>query len=462
MTRTPTAAHEPLDPSTPAPGVATEVDPGSSGSSGIVTKVAPEPAVVPAPPRRPAPPAPAHHGLSPKRHVQLIVVLGSLIALGPLTIDMYLPAFPELTRDLDASASAVQLTLTGMLAGLAVGQLVIGPLSDAFGRRRPLLVGLVAHALASALCAIAPSVEMLAAVRVLQGFAGAAIGVVAMATVRDLFSGVAMARTMSRLMLVIGLAPIVAPSIGGFILEVTDWRGIFVVLGAAALLLIGVALLGLRETLPPERRRSPRLGATLRTYGSLLRDRTFMALVLMGGLMFASIFAYVSGASFVLQDGFGLSERAFGLAFGVNALGLTILSQLNPVLIRRFHQVDVLTGALAVSLLGALALVVTGVTGSGGLAGVLLPMFVVLGAAGLAMPNTPSLALTRHGEAAGTASALLGFVQFGIGAAVAPLVGLTGSETSTPMGLVMVGVIGLALVLMVIVVRRDPSVRAPS
>lgn len=398
------------------------------------------------------------HGLTRGRHVQLIVVLGTLIALGPLTIDMYLPAFPQLTEDLAASPSSVQLTLTGMLAGLAVGQLVIGPLSDALGRRRPLLAGLVVHALASVLCAIAPSVTVLATVRVLQGFAGAAISVVALATVRDLFSGVAVARTLSRLMLVIGLAPIVAPSLGGAILEITSWRGIFVVLAVAAVLMVGVALVGLRETLPPQRRRSARLGPTVRTYRSLLADRTFVALVLMGGLMFASIFAYVSGASFVLQEGFGLSEQAFGLVFGANALALTASSQLNPALIRRFGQVGVLTGASLVSVVAAAALIVAGVTGAGGLPGVLLPLTVLLGAAGLAIPNTPSLALNRHGEAAGTASAMLGSVQFGVGAVVAPLVGLSGSTTAVPMGSVMLGVTGLAAVLLFAVVRRDPSV----
>ena len=411
----------------------------------------------------PAPPATSpvarQDTLTRGRHVQLIIVLGSLIALGPLTIDMYLPAFPELARDLDASAASVQLTLTGMLGGLAVGQLVIGPLSDAFGRRRPLITGLVVHATASVLCAVAPNIHVLSALRVLQGFAGAAISVVALATVRDLFSGLAVARTMSRLMLVIGMAPIVAPSIGGFILGVTDWRGIFVVLAAAAVVLILVAFLGLRETLPVERRRSARVGATLRTYGSLVKDRTFIALVLMGGLMFASIFAYVSGASFVLQEGFGLDERTFGLVFGANALALTVVSQVNPLLLRRFAQVDVLTAAILVSATASAALIVTGVTGLGGLAGALLPLMVVLGAAGLAMPNTPSLALNRHGEAAGTASAMLGFVQFGVGAVIAPLVGAFGSTTAVPMGTVMLAVTGLAGVLMFTVVRRDPSVR---
>lgn len=397
--------------------------------------------------------------LTRRRHVQLIIVLGSLIALGPLTIDMYLPAFPQLAEELNASDAAVQLTLTGMLGGLAFGQLVIGPLSDAFGRRRPLLAGLVVHALASLLCAVAPTIFVLSVVRVLQGFAGAAISVVALATVRDLFSGVAVARTMSRLMLVIGLAPIVAPSIGGFILQVTDWRGIFVVLAVAAVVLVGVALVGLRETLPVERRRSARPGATLRTYRSLLADRTFLALVLVAGLMFASLFVYVAGASFVLQDGFGLDARTFGIVFGANSAALTVASQVNPTLIRRFGPVNVLTGAILVSVTASLALLVAGLTG-GGLFTVLVPLMVVLAAAGFAMPNTPALALNRHGEAAGTAAALLGCVQFGVGALVAPLVGVLGGSTAAPMGVVMLVVTSLAAVLMFAVVRRDPTVHA--
>ncbi len=396
--------------------------------------------------------------LTRRRHVQLIIVLGSLIALGPLSIDMYLPAFPELAAELGASESAVQLTLTGMLGGLAFGQLVIGPLSDAFGRRRPLLIGLVAHAFASLACALAPSIAVLGVVRVVQGFAGAAISVVALATVRDLFSGSAVARTMSRLMLVIGLAPILAPSVGGLILQVTTWRGIFVVLAVAAVVLVGVAFFGLRETLPPERRRSARIGATLATYRSLLQDRTFVALVLIAGLMFSSLFVYVAGASFVLQDGYGLDAQTFGLVFGANSLTLTVFSQLNPALIRRFGPANVLTFAIGLSIVSAALIVAAGATGFGGLPGVLLPLGVVLGAAGLAMPNTPALALSRHGEAAGTASAMLGFTQFGVGAAVAPLVGLFGGSSAVPMGVVMLAVTVLAAVLMFGVVRRDPSI----
>jgi len=396
--------------------------------------------------------------LTRRRHAQLIIVLGSLIALGPLTIDMYLPAFPQLADDLNASTSAVQLTLTGMLGGLAVGQLVIGPLSDAFGRRRPLLLGLTAHLFASLVCAIAPSIAVLSVVRVVQGFSGAAISVVALATVRDLFSGSGMARTMSPFDAGHRVGTYPRASLGGLILQVTDWRGIFVVLSAAALVLVGVAFLGLEESLPPERRRSPRVGATLRTYRSLLADRTFVALVLIAGLMFSSLFVYVAGASFVLQNGYGLDERSFGLVFGANSLALTVFSQLNPTLIRRFGPVNVLTLAIGLSIVAAAAVVLAGATGLGGLVGILVPLMLVLGAAGLAMPNTPALALTRHGEAAGTASAMLGFSQFGIGAAVAPLVGLFGGTSAVPMGAMMLLVTILAAALMLGVVRRDPTV----
>ena len=394
-----------------------------------------------------------------RRYLQLVLVLGALIALGPLTIDMYLPAFPELSAELGASDSATQLTLTGMLAGLAFGQLLIGPLSDAVGRKRPLLAGLATHAVASVLAALAPTIYVLAGVRVLQGFAGAAISVVAMATVRDLFSGYAVARLMSRLMLVIGLAPILAPSLGGVILEWTTWRGIFAVLAATALLLVVVAVLGLRESLPVERRRPLNLRSTLRTYRSLLADGSFVALVLIGGLMMSAMFAYVAGSSFVLQDGYGLDELSFGLVFGLNAVGLTVFSQLNPVLIRRWGVVNVLSAAMLVGLSAAALLVVAGLTGAGGLLGVLLPLGVVVASVGLSLPNTPALALSRHGEAAGTAAALLGAVQFGIGALVAPLVGMFGSTNAAPMGAIMVAVTALAAVLMFGVVRRDPSVR---
>ncbi|GAB2883686.1 multidrug effflux MFS transporter [Nocardioides pacificus] len=396
----------------------------------------------------------ARPDLTGRHYVRLVLSLGCLIALGPLTIDMYLPAFPQIARDLDASQSQVQLTVTGILIGLGLGQLLVGPLSDALGRRRPLLVGLCVHAVASIGCLLAPTVETLAGVRVLQGLAGAAVSVTVMAMVRDQLSGKAMASLMARLMLVMGLAPMLAPSLGGLVLEWSGWRTIFLVLAVAALVLAGLAGVGLRETLPPPRRRPARLGAVLTAYGRLVRDPYFMALAVTGGSMMATIFAYVSGGSFVLQEGFGLSERTFAIVFGINALGLVLGSQANPLLLRRFSLVQVLTGGVAMTFCAALTLVVLAALDVGGLVGVLAPLFVVLSTAGVSMANTPALALDRQGAAAGTAAAVLGCLQFAVGAAVAPLVGAFDTVSAVPMAAVMAGVSGLALLLVTTVVRR--------
>lgn len=387
-------------------------------------------------------------------YVRFVLVLGALIALGPMTIDMYLPAFPRISDELAANESQVQLTLTGMLLGLAVGQLVIGPLSDMFGRRRPLMVGLTAHGLVSLACAVAPSIEVLAGLRLVQGFSGAAVSVTAMAMVRDRFEGVAMARLMARLMLVIGLAPIIAPSLGGLVLELAGWRTIFHVLTLAALSLLVLASVALTETLPPERRRPARLRSSMSSYAALVRDRRFLALGVVGGAMMSTLFSYVAGASFILQDGFGVSERSFALLFGLNAAAFVVGSQVNPLLLRRFPLLDVLTGGVLLTVAAALTLTGLAVGGVGGIAGVMVPLSVVLFSAGITMPNTPALALQEHGRVAGSAAAVLGFLQFGIGAGLAPVVGAFGTNSAVPMGGVMVGASLVATALLFLVVRR--------
>ncbi|GLY26138.1 multidrug effflux MFS transporter [Micromonospora sp. NBRC 101691] len=399
------------------------------------------------------PPAPTPGELmSPGQRLRLVLVLGSLIAIGPLTIDMYLPALPAIVDDLSTTSAAVQLTLTGTLAGLALGQLVIGPLSDALGRRTPLLAGTALHVLASLLCVIAPSVEVLGALRVLQGLGTAATAVVAMAVVRDLFSGAAFATLFSRLMLVMGVAPILAPTLGSEVLRWTSWRGIFVVLAIFGVALLAVAAFGLRETLPVALRRSGRMVDTVRTYGTLLRDRVFVGLVLVAGLAMAALFAYVSGSSFVLQDQYGLDEQEFGLAFGAGAVGLILATQLNVRLLRRYTPQRILLFSLVAGTVAALGMLVFAATGLGGLPALLATLWVVLAAAGLAMPNAPALALSRHGEAAGTASALLGAVQFGVGAVAAPLVGVLGTG-AVAMALVVTGGMACAIVVLLVVVR---------
>ncbi|MGK5110865.1 MULTISPECIES: multidrug effflux MFS transporter [unclassified Geodermatophilus] len=390
--------------------------------------------------------------LDGRRRALFTLVLGAFVAIGPLTIDMYLPALPTITADLGATSATIQLTLTGTLVGLALGQLVLGPLSDALGRRRPLLAGTALYVLASLLVLVAPNVGVLGALRVLQGMGSAAGAVIAMAVVRDLLTGRAAATMISRLFLVLGAAPVLAPTIGGEVLRFTSWRGIFVLLAGYALLMLAVGAFVLRETLPVERRSSDGVRGTLRTYRGLLRDRTYVGLVLVAGLTMAGLFSYVSGSSFVFQREFGLDEQQFGLLFGAGAFWLIAATQLNPVALRRWSPAQILVAGVLTGTVAGAVLLVLAATGTGGLAGVVLPLWAVLFAGGLALPNAPALALARHGEAAGAAAALLGAVQFGVGAAVAPLVGVLGNDAAA-MGTVVVGALLVAIAVLVTVVR---------
>jgi DHA1 family bicyclomycin/chloramphenicol resistance-like MFS transporter len=384
--------------------------------------------------------------------LKMVLVLGAFIALGPLTIDLYLPALPTITEDLRTTSAAVQLTLTGTLLGLALGQLVLGPLSDALGRRRPLLAGTAVHVLASLLVLVAPNILVLGLLRVLQGAGAAAGAVIAIAVVRDLYSGRAAATMLSRLFLVLGAAPVLAPTLGGEVLRFTSWRGVFGVLAVFGVLLVLMGAFLLQETLPPERRRSSGLRGTLGNYRALLRDRTFVGLIVVAGLTMAGLFSYVSGSSFVYQGEFGLDEQQFGLLFGAGAFWLIGATQFNPVLLRRFEPQQILVAATIAGAVAGLVLLVFASTGFGGLAGVVGPLWAVLAAGGLGLPNAPALALQRHGEAAGTAAALLGAVQFSVGALVAPIVGLLGND-AVAMGVVILGALLLALLTLFVVVR---------
>ncbi|MEV6346433.1 multidrug effflux MFS transporter [Actinoplanes sp. NPDC051851] len=380
------------------------------------------------------------------RRFRILLVLGLLTALGPLTIDMYLPSLPTISDDLHASSAAVQLTLTGTLAGLGFGQLLVGPLSDAFGRRLPLLGGVAVHVLASILCVFAPGLALLGTLRVLQGFGAAAASVVAMAIVRDLFDGQAAARLFSRLMLVVGVAPILAPTIGGLVVNWTSWRGVFVVLAAAGAGIMLASASALPETLPVARRRNGGLLGTARDYGRLFTDRVYVGLVLVAGLAMAALFAYVSGSSYVFQDGFGMSAQQFAVIFASGAIGLIGATQANVRLLRRWTSQQILGGSLVAGVGFALILLITAATGAGGLFGLLIPLWLVLAMVGLIMPNAPALALSRHGEAAGTAAALLGAVQSVVGALAAPLVGMLGVGAAAMAVVVFGGMVAAALV----------------
>ncbi|MFZ4265808.1 multidrug effflux MFS transporter [Streptomyces arboris] len=369
------------------------------------------------------------------------MVLGGLTALPPLSMDMYLPALPAVTDSLSAPAATIQLTLTACLAGMALGQLVVGPMSDRWGRRRPLLLGMVVYVIATAICALAPSAELLIGFRLLQGLAGAAGIVIARAVVRDLYDGVEMARFFSTLMLISGVAPIIAPLIGGQVMRFTDWRGIFVVLTGVGIVLTLVVWKWLHETLPPGSRHTGGVGEALRTMRGLLADRVFTGYMITGGLAFAVLFAYISASPFVVQEIYGASPQTFSLLFGLNSIGLIAVGQINgKLLVGRISLDKVLGFGLAVIVLAAVALLLmtTGVFGEVGLVPIAAGLFVLMSAMGVAMPNTNAQALMRTKHAAGSASALLGTSSFLIGAIASPLVGIAGEDTAVPMAVVQV------------------------
>ncbi|MBC2867383.1 multidrug effflux MFS transporter [Streptomyces mexicanus] len=376
------------------------------------------------------------------------LILGGLTATPPLAMDMYLPSLPEVTRSLHAPAATVQLTLTACLLGMALGQLVVGPMSDRWGRRRPLLAGLAVYVLATALCACAPDVETLVVFRLAQGLAGAAGIVIARAVVRDLYDGVAMARFFSTLMLISGVAPVVAPLIGGQILRVTDWRGVFVLLTVVGVLLGAVVWARLPETLPPDGRHEGGVGQALGSMRALLADRAFTGYLIAGGFAFAALFAYISASPFVVQEIYGASPQTFSLLFGLNSVGLVVVGQINgKVLVGRVRLERVLAVGLVVVILAATALLLmaAGVFGEVGLAPVAAALFVLMSAMGITMPNTQALALMRTKQHAGSASALLGTSSFLVGAVASPLVGIAGEDTAVPMAVVQLAAALVAL-----------------
>lgn len=393
---------------------------------------------------------------SPVSRTRMILVLGTLIALGPLTIDMYLPALPKIGEELSISSSVAQLTLTGTLAGLALGQLIVGPLSDSLGRRRPLMVGIVLHMAASVLCMLAPDIVTLGLARGLQGMGAAAAAVVAVAVVGDLFAGSAAATVMSRLMLVLGVAPVLAPSLGAAVLLHGSWHWVFAALAVLAGGLLLLAVFALPETLPVSHRRPLKVRGILATYGELLRDARFVILVLVAALGMSGLFAYISAAPFVLQGRYGLDQQAFALVFAAGAFALIGSTQFNVVLLRRFSPQAITLAALAAAVVGGVVFLGLTVAQIGGLVGFLAPVLAILGAMGLVIPNAPAVALSRHPDAAGTAAALLGAAQFGTGAVVAPLVGALGNGALALAAVMTVGMV-IALVALLLVARADPA-----
>jgi DHA1 family bicyclomycin/chloramphenicol resistance-like MFS transporter len=410
----------------------------------------------------------AHTGVEPpgarqapyRPSVRFVGLMGAMAALGALSVDMYLPSLPTVAADLGTTAAAAQFTISGVLIGAALGQLLMGPLSDRFGRRRPALVGIVLHIVASLLCMVVPTIEGLVALRMVQGIGNSAASITAMAVIRDRLSGGPAARVLSRLILVIGVAPLLAPTVGGVVAGVAGWRAVFGLLAAMGVLLLVVVWRFLPETHPVEARAGRGVGEALRGYRSLVRDRRFLSLAVLPGLAMGAVMSYVAGAPFVLQVGYGLTHAEFALIFALNGAGGIIASQINAALVRRVAPVRVLRVMLPTTVVVATGVLVVALTGVGGLVGLLVALWVLMSIIIFVPPNASAMALTMRGERAGTAAALIGALQAGTAGVMSPVVGLLGGDARA-MATVMVAslLIAFLVALLASPVYRERGVR---
>ncbi|MFC7788963.1 multidrug effflux MFS transporter [Microbacterium sp. MAHUQ-60] len=402
--------------------------------------------------------------ISHARRVLYIIVLGALTALGPFTIDLYLPAFPQLEEDFATSAAMIQLTLTGTMIGFALGQLVVGPLSDKIGRRVPLIAVTALHVLASIAAALAPDLILLGVARVVMGIGAAAGGVVAMAIVRDLFGGRRLVGMLSRLALVSGVAPVVAPIAGSALLAVMPWRGIFVVLAAYGLVMLIAASTLIPETLPKARRQEPGSSTVLQRYRSVFSDRVFVGVLVIGGMTFSGLFSYLSASPFLFQQTHGLNPQQYGLLFAANSLGVVGGVQAASRLAARFGPQWVMAFSTGMLLISGATIIVCDQVGAG-FWGTVIPLWLFMTACGFTFPCVQVLALDRHGKAAGTAASVLGACNNGIAAVISPAVGLISAGsgiTATTMAIVMVGCAVIAILALWLIVRpRTVAMLAP-
>jgi len=393
--------------------------------------------------------------LSSGRRFVYVLLLGALTALGPFTVDLYLPAFPLLERDFHTSSGAIQLTLTGTMVGFALGQLVVGPLSDKVGRRVPLLVATVLHILASVAAVFAPTLEILGITRVLMGMGAAGGSVVAMAIVRDLFSGRRLVIMLSRLALVTGVAPVIAPLIGSALLGVVDWRGIFVVLAAYGAAILVCCFLLLPETRPASDRITADTVSVRHRYRVVLTDRVFLGVMLIGAMTFSGLFSYLSSSPFLFQGSFGFTPVQYGTLFAVNSLGLIAGNQIAARLAARVGPQWVLAWSSGALLVTAIAIPVCAAL-SPSVWAVLVPLFLFMTACGFTFPCAQVLALDRHPDAAGTAASLLGAVNNSIAGVISPLVGLISAAsgiTAASMASIMIGCSLIGILALWLIVR---------
>lgn len=388
------------------------------------------------------------------KRFKLALLLGSLAALGPLTIDMYLPSFPTITNEFSTNPSLIQFSLTSCLLGLGLGQLIIGPMSDVQGRRKPLVIFLGLYFLASLACAFAPTVSLFIGARFVQGFAAAGGIVISRAVVRDVYVGRELTKFFALLMLINNLAPILAPVVGSSILLFTNWRGVFITLSLVGTILVFIIAFRFEETLPTEKRIPSNLKQTIGNFIVLIKDKKFMGYALTQSFITSGIFAYVSGTPFVYQTIYGVSPQVFSVLFGVNGFGIMV----GTILIGRFADVISETRFLKIGLLmsitASFSLLIV-VLFHGPLFAVVMSIFVFISSIGIISTSSFSLAIQDQGHIAGSASAMLGLLPFIFGAISAPLVGIAGETTAIPMGVIMFSASLLAILSYSVLVRKS-------
>jgi DHA1 family bicyclomycin/chloramphenicol resistance-like MFS transporter len=408
-------------------------------------------------PRTPSPGPGAGAGPSSGVSIGLLILLGALTALPSLSLDFYLPALPAIARELGTAQSTAELTMTACLLGFAVGLLISGPISDAHGRRRPLLIGLALYVVVTLLCALVPSIWALLVLRLLQGATGAVGMVTGNAIIRDRSTGAVAAKMFATLMLANGAAPILGPVLGAQLLTFVDWRGVFVVLGLVGAVVLVFAVRSLPETLPVERRKSGGLRGAVDGFGTLLHDRALVGYTLGRALSASGLMAYLTASPFVFQQIYGLSPRTYSAVFALNSVGLIGMGQLGGRVVGRVGPSALLRIGVGICTGGAVVLLVAALDRSG-LALVLLGVFGVVAGMGLVFPNSTALALGRHGNRAGAATGLLGVTQFFLQAVISPLTGLGSGRTAIPMALVVIACEVAAVVAIVGLTRHRASV----
>jgi len=391
-------------------------------------------------------------------NLRIILILGALSAFAPLAIDFYLPGFPAMAVAFGTDEKHVQLTLAVYFIGLAIGQLIYGPLADRFGRRGPLLSGVILFTVASFACAFAPTLEWLIAARFVQALGGCAGMVISRAVVSDKCDAIGSAKVFSQLMLVTGLAPILAPLAGGLMVGLWGWQSIFLALSIFSVMAAIAVAVGLPESLPANQPRQPLSGA-LRQYGRLLSDRVYLGYALTGGVAIAGMFAYIAGSPFVFIKLYGVPAEHYGWLFGSNAAGFILVAQVNARLLSSRGPAFLLTRTVWVYLAAALTLLAVSALRTEALWPLLVPLFICIASLGCILPNTSACAMSGQGARAGSASALLGCIQFGVAAGAASLVGVLHDGTAMPMAMV-ISLCGVLAVTVAMLTRRLQRQRA--